>query len=45
MGVALVIGGDNLPFLAGIGLTDLPNAGKWFLTCNVLPVGTKLIVD
>ena len=27
MGVPVVIGGDNLPSLVGIGLTDLPNIG------------------
>ena len=27
MGVPIVIGGDNLPFTVGIGLTDLPNIG------------------
>ena len=27
IGVPVVIGGDNLPFPVGIGLTDLPNIG------------------
>ena len=27
MGVSVVIGGDNLPFPVGIGLTDPPNIG------------------
>ena len=28
MGVAVVIGGDNLPSPIGTGLTDLPNIGR-----------------
>ena len=28
MGGPVVIGGDNLPSLVGIGLTDLPNIGE-----------------
>ena len=44
MGVPVVIGGDNLLSLVGIGLSDLPNIGRGGAVAPLPPVPASLIL-